>query len=283
MPFLPPDDSPERILLFGGPGAGKSYAWAGIADMYVKTKTDGRFWIIDNDFGAKRMLREFPEVKDIATLWTPRSFDEYRDITHEVMENAEPNDWIVIDLISNVWEMMPGWWMENVYGEDSWGYWVSVRREVVEAQEAGKSDSRQFGGAAGVDWIFIKKAYFGWERQMTKDAPCHVIALAAEKEVVSHFDKTGEKSARYSGVGGMQPVSEKLTPHRFHTEMRLACRLGPGGRSVASRELTMVKDRQREDVWDEIGGRGRTIELTHGPRFAMDYLKKIGGWKIGKG
>lgn len=152
----------------------------------------------------------------------------------------------------------------------------------MQAQEEGRSDSRQFGGASGVDWQFIKKAYYGWEKPITRNAPCNVLALAGEKEVVAHFDKGGEKQARYAGVGAMQPICEKLTPHRFHTEMRIVRRMDRGGRSVAARELTVVRDNQREQLWEEIGGRGRTIELSEGPRFALDYLKKIGGWRIGK-
>lgn len=283
MPFLPPDNSEERILVFGSAGSGKSYIWAGIAQMYERTNTEGRFWIIDNDHGAKRMLREFPEVRDRVKIYTPRSFDDYRGINDEILDEAEENDWIVIDLISNVWEMLPGWWMEKVYGEDSWDYWVNARREVVEASQKGTSAERSFAGAASVDWQFIKKAYSGWEKPLTLNAPCHVLALAAEKEVVGHFDKSGEKSARYAMTNGMAPVGEKLSPHRFHTEMRIAKIAGKRPGSVIGRQLTVVKDRNREQLWAEHGGRGLTLELRDGPKFALDYLKRIGGWGIVRG
>ena len=282
MPFLPPPGVDERILLFGSPGSGKSYAWLSILQMYERTNTEGRFWIIDNDRGASRMMVGFPELMERCRIWTPSSFDDYRPINEEIKEKAVEGDWIIIDMLSNVWSMLPGWWIENAYQDNQWDYWVEARRQLKAAEETDTKAEKSFDGQSNVDWNYIKKAYNGWEKAITLNAPCHVMALAAEKEVVSYFDKSGEKQAHYAKTNNMSPEGEKHAPHRFHTEMRIAKRAGKRAGSVASREITMVKDRGREHIWEERGGRGLTLELSEGPKFAMDYLKRVGGWKIGK-
>lgn len=299
----------ERILIYGGSDAGKSYTYLGLMDFARKTKTDSHFWIIDND-NATEGIGLYPggsfghllgeeqgEVEDEwkgekegatygqqferATIWVPETFDDYNPIKDHIKKRVKPDDFIVIDMMSNVWEIMPDWWIENVYGDNTWEYYAGLKRAVNsddpdERKEAARND---FGGLPGGAWQYVGKVYRKWEKSLTLFSPCHVLALSAESEVLPHYDTSGEDQAKWKKTSGFRPKVEKNAPHRFHTLMRANRLLARDGKSVKSRELTVWKDRDRMERWDEVTGKSQTLELSEGPKFAWDYLVKIGGWK----
>lgn len=283
----------ERILLWAGAGVGKTYAELGIMKFAALTRTDNHFWIIDNDnqMEASGLVEggEFEDLVERSTVWVPESFDEYDDITKEIKDNASPQDWIFIDMLSNVYQSLPDWWVENVYGENPHTYWGAVRKEIVEAQQMAEMKNeragheKQFGGTSGVDWQYIGKQYRAWEKRLSIFAPCHVMAVCGEQEIEERYDITGVRRAQFAGTSAVAPKGEKDAVHRFHTTMRMQRQVGRDGKSTKARSITVHKDRGRMAKWDEVGGRGRTIELSEGPRFAFDYLIKVGGWKMAGG
>lgn len=292
----------EKILIYGGAKSGKSSNYIGLIDFAQKTKTDSHFFIIDND-NASEAIGLYPDgsygflLGDVdkrerdgsytrysndIEVWVPRSFDDYGKITEQILERAKPEDWIVLDMISNVWSTMPDWWIKNVYGDDPWDYYKKIRKALADEEE-GANDSR-FGGLSGGAWEYVGKAYRSLERNLTTYGPCHIMLLATEKEIQARFDKSGEKAAQFAAVSGFQPGSEKDLIHRVHTIMRQTKTVGRDGKKVTERNLTMFGDRDREHKWDELTGRSLTLPITlveHGtaPRFAWDYLIKVGGWK----
>jgi hypothetical protein len=280
----------ERILLWAAAGVGKTYAELGIMKFAALTRTDNHFWIIDNDnqMEASGLVEggEFEDLVDRSTIWVPESFDEYDDITNTIKTNAGPQDWIFIDMLSNVYQSLPDWWVENVYGENPHTYWGAVRKEIVEAQQQADmkgekgGHERQFGGTSGVDWQYIGKQYRAWEKRLSIFAPCHVMAVCGEQEIEERYDRDGTRRAQFAQTSAVAPKGEKDAVHRFHTTMRMQRRVGRDGKSVAGRTITMHKDRGRTEKWAELGGRGKTIELSEGPKFAQDYLMKVGGWRM---
>lgn len=285
MPLHPPGDFGERILAYGGHSAGKTTAWMGIADLALKTKSDAHFYVIDNDNATARLIANprgsFHHLTDNTTIWTPESIDDYETITEQILNDVDDDDWIIVDMLSNVWESMPDWWHENVFGESSWDYYATVRREIVEAEKEERGHEKQFGGDAGVDWQWIGKTYRAWEKKVTINAPCHVFATSTESEIQERFDSTGEKRAMYEIASNFSPKTEKNAVHRFHTIMRFSRKVsGKGRKKSFTRKITMVKDRDREAIWEEEAGPGMTLELRDGPRFGLDYLWKIAGWQL---
>ena len=282
MPLHPPPDTErERILVYGAPGAGKSYAWLGIADLAQKTRSDAHFHVIDTDRAALRMLRgpnaEFGHLKNV-TIYQARDVDQAQEAVEKILGNlGSEDDWIVPDMLSNIWDNMPNWWIKHVFDESPVDYWASTRKRILESKEKGKGDSKEFGGQDSVDWQYITKAYLAWEFPITIDAPCHVFATAAETEIQKRFDPDGEKRARYVSTNFMAPRGQKLTEHRFHTVLRITSLTSF---KETTRELTMHKDRIPESVWQGFEGRGLTMQLSSGPRFAMDYLRKAAQWSL---
>ncbi len=279
-----PDAERERILLYGAPGAGKTYAWLGIADLSQKTKSSAHFHVIDTDRAALRNLKgplaEFGHLKNV-TIYQARNVVEAEEANGKILANVTEDDWIIVDMLSNMWDGMSNWWITRVFDDvDSPAdYWASVRQDIRNAKmsEDKKGDAREFGGQASPDWEYIKKAYLSWELPITIDAPCHVLCTAAEVEIQERYDPTGERRAQYVSTNFMAPRGQKLTEHRFHSVLRITALTSF---KETSRELTMHKDRIPEAVWQGFEGRGLTMPLRSGPRFAMDYLRGALQWKL---
>lgn len=300
MPWQP--TRRERILIYGGAKVGKSFTYIGLMHLARLTRTKSHFWIVDND-NATEAIGLYPGgtygellgeqtgeefESDItkleyenATIWIPESFDPYNQIADEIRDGAKGQDWIVVDMLSNLWEIMPDWWVGNVYGENPWEYYAAVRK-AIEAEEEG-SGERGFGGHSGVDWQYIGKVYRAWEKRLTLYAPCHVIAYSAETEIQAHHDKSGERRAQYAITAAHAPKTEKGAVHRFHTIARMQKKVARDGNTVKERTMTFVGDRDREGMLAEKLGRGSTLTLSDGPKFGQDYLVKLAGWKLAGG
>jgi len=286
LPLHAPDDAErERILLYGQQTTGKTYAWLGIADLSQKTKSTAHFHVIDTDRAVLRNLKgpnaEFRHLENV-TIYQARTIDHAQEAAQKILGNINsPDDWIVIDMLSNIWDGMSDWWISRVYDEDPVAYWAGVRQDIIKAREDPDikgGDPREFGGQAGPDWQYITKTYLAWEFPITIDAPCHVFATSAEAEIQERYDSTGEERAKYKSTNFRKPRGQKGAPHRFHTVLRATATTSF---KDTTREVTMHKDRVPEKVWAEAStGRGYQIQLSQGPRFAMDYLRKVAAWSL---
>lgn len=276
MPFSPPDDavSRERIYLYGDSGAGKTWAWLTIAHVADKTGSDAQFFVIDTDQAASLAIEpgaDFEHLRDRIHVYDVFEWGEYVAAGKEVRANAGPNDWIIVDMLSNAWELLPSWWIANVFQEDQTDYWATMRRVALGEEDGDKG----FGGMkGGVDWQYIKKVYLDFERPLTLGTKAHVLVTAKEAEVVDMYDAKGELRATFGQVGGFRPVGEKHTRHRFHSTMRIK-------RVRGDQEILLVRDRHKEHIWEEKASRGVSLPIKAGKMgFAMTYLKGVKGWRL---
>ena len=286
----PVDADFEKILIFGGPDAGKTHLWMSVAHMAVKTKADMKFWVIDNDNTTRRMMGprgSFSHIAPIVEVMTPSkvtAFEESDEFVDRVVSEANEGDFLVIDMQSNVWDTLPAWWIERVHGSSGMSYWAKIRAELVEKQQANPdAKDKRFGDFEGVDWQFISKSYLSWEKKFTLSPPCNVIALASEKEFTDFNDRDGALRGVYANTSGMGAGGQKQQTHRFHTVLRAERSLDRTGRrtTVKERSLTLVKDRDRDAIWEERGGRGLTIPVSSSPMaFVKSYLMPFAEWSL---
>jgi len=267
--------APERILIYGSFGTGKSFCWVDIAQTHYEAgQLDRTMYAIDTDYGWPKMADEgYGHLEDDGMLVTyhPVDFPELMAASKEISKRAGPGDWVVIDMLSYAWVEAQSYYINNVYGDEPEDYWTTMRAEVV---EKGGHDPRSYGGHEGTDWGYITKIYKQFELPLTMKTQAHVLAITEERKLDENRGDEGAKIKQFKPANKMAPVGQKGIGHRFDTIFRMTQRASGG------RMLTMVKDRGREGTnkaWDRDDGRSLTI---HEPpkAFATSYLVRVAGW-----
>ena len=265
----------ERILIYGSFKTGKSFNWLDIARAYHEAGNTGKFYVIDTDFGAEKLLGEgYDYLLDdgMVKVYNPVDFREILDASKEIYRTAKRGDWIVIDMLNYLWEEAQEFYIRNVFGEDPENYFLQMRKEVTEKK--GK-DSRSFGGQEGTDWGFITKIYKQAEFPLTMKSAANVISITEERKIDPNRGDSPEKVKQFKSVGGMAPTGQKGIGHRHDTVLRMS------KRANGQRQLTMAGDRGREgadSAWSERGS--LIINIDEPPEaFTQKYLIEVAGWK----
>lgn len=247
---------PERILLYGAGGVGKTRAALSIAN-----RIDGNMWVIDTDYSASydRMLAtEFSHLGNVsANVVGPDDFMGVMDQVRALKGVVGPGDWVVLDSISPTWDAVQSWFVEQVHGQNIEEYFLAVRaRRADEGRRA-----RTLGALDGwMDWPVINKVYFRLYAELM-GLPANIL-LTAEQQAISDDDGRDIQST-FSSVG-VKPRGQKKLTHVTHTILLMS------KSRVGEYSFTTIKDRGRKEV------EGQKVN-----DFALDYLMAIGGWKIG--
>lgn len=248
----------ERILLFGPAGSGKSTAAASIAQMAQKTKSDARFHVIDTDLAWDRMLVEgYPDLANVE-VHVALDWPDYRESLAKIRSVVRPQDWVVVDLVSNAWETVQAYFTEQVFDRDIGDYFLQVRKEL----KGGKKSLEAFSG--WVDWSVINAMYKTWANDLLFKTRANVLCTAKMAKVYAEQD---DKATRLLfGSHGVKPEGQKALAYQFHTVLLT------GERKVGDETeyfLTTVKDRERAQ-----------LDKATVRKFALDYLVKVAGWRL---
>jgi len=245
----------ERILLFGPAGSGKSTAAASIASMAAKTKSDARFHVVDTDLAWDRMLIEgYPDLSNV-DVHVALEWPEYKQSLTKIRSVIRPNDWVVVDLVSNAWETVQAYFTEQVFDSDIGDYFLQVRKEL----KTGKKSLEAFSG--WVDWSVINAMYKTWVNDLLFKTRANVICMAKMGKV--HAEQDDKATRLLFGPHGVKPEGQKALAYQFHTVLLT------GEPRTGEYTLTTVKDRERVQ-----------LEKTPVKKFALDYLVKVGGWRL---
>jgi len=253
----PPDiKTPERILLYGVAGTGKSTAVLSIAKA-----TGANVTIIDTERAHERLLEtEWAgltnvKVKDVrfdAMVNDTTNWDEMLGAVRDCIKTMNKGDWLVIDSITPTWDDVQAWFTQRLWGDDLADYMMAAR---IQTQEAGKRGGSAFEGFT--DWPVINKTY-NLLYNLILNAPGHVLLTA---ETAALIDEGTDNQIMF-GAHGVKPKGQKRLPHIPHTVMLT------GRKRTGEWTLSTVKDRGRQPIT------GTTIN-----DFAKDYLGNVCGWK----
>ncbi len=250
MKLASPHRAPERILLYGHEGAGKTWCWFDTAKHTI-----GNLYVIDTDQTTLPYLEspEFADLESRITYTEPTEFPHYRGFVRKHAPNAQPNDILVVDMVGVTWEDAQKHFSDVVYGKELGDFWMAYVKQLK--ANDGKGSQSPFD--ANTDWQAIKKPY----RQLIIDivrAPWHVFFVAGEKQINTRFDATEMQRLYGQKGGGMKPDCEKTLGHAARTILR-----------VHGQRMTTVKDRMRREIQGE--------KITS---FALQYLRGVAGWEI---
>ena len=232
----------ETILLYGKPKIGKTWAYCSALEKCLNS--GGNVFLVNTDNGVKRTLQQYlgDRFKEFATkinYYLITDIDDVEEIIKDVKTNVKHNDLIIIDLISDFWEMAQSKFVANLSGG-----------KLVDYYERASRDKSKFGLLAGQQWQYVKKLDNMIINQLVIRPPCKVIAVASgreieldrihnNKEIVDRFDNIGEK-----------PSGQRELQYKFNTiiyigelkEKKYFIVLGDRGKFVNQKRVGYGKD-----------------------------------------
>lgn len=245
--------SKERLLIYGGPGVGKTYAILSLLRLYPKSKV----FVIDVDDGASTTAEEFEDLdEDRLFYFKCKNFAEVIEDWNIIEEEIEPDDWICLDMLGQFWELAQQDYVKEIWGKDIGEYYKQMRKDAEDA----KKQNKQVNLSGWEDWSIIKKSHNSDFIEKIKRCGSRVLLTAGSKTLItSGRAADGPAIVSVFGKVGQKPVGEKHNPHRVHTILFLekdskgdyyvTC-LKNRGKSAF--EKTLVPDGESAlDVWME--------------------------------
>ena len=276
MKLQSPSPNPEKILLAGSGGAGKTNA---VIDVARKCLADGQtMYVIDTE-GAVPVLLESAGLElaedwwgdekvaegdgQIIRYWA-RDWVEERAAIKGSMESAGRGDWVVVDSITHPWADVQSWWIGEVSGGREMGDWIA--QLVGSSRNAGKRDEGV--GEMLKEWKVINAQWGSYVRKPLMTTRGHVLVTAHAKSINPEHDKADVKSMW--GPFRAKADAQKMLGHDVRTIVGMEQRGGAKG----GWGMVVLKDWGRTEP-------GEALRLDV-KSFAMDYLKGVAGWQMTK-
>lgn len=254
----PTKPSPERLLLMGAGGSGKTNAWM----EWLAAMPDATAWVVDTDNAVERMLEDdrFAHLADrieLCQILDGADFPLYKEFAQKAVKKMAAGDLFVVDLADKPWDQAQEYYTGRVFSEDLEEYFLTAR---IAMEKSGKKGGSAFDGNR--DWGVINKLYFGFANNFLRvsQAGGHVVLCTPEEKLREDADRDTQ---RLYGDVGFKPKGQKQLGHMVHTVIRVV-----GNQARQRWVMTTVKDRSREAM--------DGVDLKKFPR---DYLVNVAGWE----
>lgn len=268
----------ERVMVYGGIGAGKSRGFLDIAKRALGP--DDTAYIIDIDNSWDRLLdSEYAAPLTVREEWRGgvrdtsaedadgqlvvhhvRGWEQTRAAIEKVWAAANRDDWICVDDATWMWSDVQSWYYTTTWGEELPEFLLAHRVKQI----ADKAKATQGQDAQLIEWNYINPLWVRSVAEPFVNTPCHLYVCAAAKEIRTDGRVKKEVSDLFGGVG-YSPGTQWRLGGQMQTVLFLECT------RTGRYKMTTIKDRERERVdsveWDNMFG---------------DYLRKVGGWKVAR-
>lgn len=257
MPLHPALPIPERLLVFGEAGSGKSTNILDIAKWAQRTKSPAQFHILDSDFAIPRMLTSYPDLTNVH-IYPAYDWTDYTEFLQAV-KTLTPNDWVCLDFIGSAWQAVQSYYSTQVFKKTLGNYFLEVRKSI-------DKDAKSLSALQGwTDWQVVNALYKNWVTPLLFRGHYHIYATAKSTQLSSDKQPSETSNTRQLFLRyGVKPTGQKDLPYQFHTV--LVSGFHP---RTKERTLTTVKDRERSEL------SGLPVHS-----FTQDYLVGVAGWKL---
>lgn len=249
---LPDNDT---ILLYGLPKRGKTFAYCSVIERCIGAGNN--VFVINTDNGLKKTAqdyfgKDFSKVAEKIQYYLITHIDDVTEIIDDVKAQAKPNDLIVIDLLTDFYEMAQEKFVENLSGGN-----------IVDYYERASRDKQKFGVLSGQQWQYVKKLDNYIINELVIRPPCRVVAVASAREM--EMDKVynnKEVLEEYQAVG-QKPDGQKRLQYKFSTIIYI-------GELKGSKYMIVLGDRGKKTEYRR---------LPFGRDFWQKFIEFRGGTK----
>jgi hypothetical protein len=283
----PTTRTPEKILVTGGGGTGKT---RGAVDILRKCLLPGQtFRIVDNEqafpihletlgMGCREewistgvtsagkaqweRAREWEDPDSPVIRWFCQDWLSHREAISTMCADGQPGDWGVIDTMSQPWEDVQAWYVQTITGGEDFADWIVQNR--VDQIEANKGNDGGAGAMLG-EWKPINAQWKQYVRNPIIKTRSHLYLATHVKSINPH--DTDDVKAMWKGLG-FKADAQKSAARDVRTVLALEEHRGAGG----GWKVTSVKDWERELL---VRAELKSVPVT--------YLMGAAGWKMTKG
>lgn len=275
----------ERLLMYGGPGSGKS---TNAATIMLHTP-DVTHHVIDMEIdNYERLFAEDPMFQPLQERVGESIFIYPVDTTNweEQLEAAvtagaaaAQGDWWYFDMITDTWESVRSWYTDKIYGNDLADYFMDARKDLQNRRDKASSQKEkaqaEMQGLSGWEDYGIINPQYKKLYSALMNTKAHVCIIAEEDKVREGSGKAGEDRSTKAAFGhiGYKPKGQKKLGHIPQTVIRCSRHAKNGW------QIECAKDRGREGRWEEEFGSDK--EGAFGEDFAKFYFPTLAGWKKG--
>lgn len=251
-----PHSYPERLLLYGGGGSGKSTAIMRIAEAVPTAQVH----VIETDisWSFERMMPEYPHVENLTIHQVFPGWPDFIGEVRKIVNDHNPKlgtpvselAVLAVDSVTSSWDDVQSYYVDQVMGDEIGPAMMRLRKE--------SKDQRGYMASLAemMNWPAINKMYFAFYRELMKWRG-HFVLTAEAAEVGKDDD-----ARSVFGHLGVKPAGQKKLHHVASTNLLFKCR------SKDTWVMTAAKDRERTKV--------ENLEFTN---FANDYLADVAGWE----
>lgn len=247
---------PERLLICGRDGSGKSKSYWDIAEGLHTTSSPAQMFVIDPDLKARFDPRyPLPNVHIFDEL---ESWPDYKSAAVKVRSEGQPGrgDWCVVDMMNRVWSAAQAGHSEIVFGKGMDDLMVDWRLKSIQDDKAGGSP---FNAAYGADWQVINALYDTFMFNITR-FPGNVLMTTA-LDAITEDEKDKETIRKYS-KWGVKPAGQKRLGH-------------------VPADLLLFQETNRGWEMSQMRGTGREgFKNEPWNNFVRNYLLVKAGWQL---
>lgn len=250
--MLQSNGRPERLLLCGRDGTGKSKSYWDIAEWLNNTGSPAQMFVIDPDQKAR-----FDPRYPLPNVHIYDELEYWRDFKSSAIKaRAEGvkgrGDWLVVDMMEKVWSAAQAGYAEMAFGVDVDDFYVAWRKQDTDG-------GNPFNADWGKDWQAINRLYDMFVFQVTR-FPGNVLMTTAV-DTVTEKEKDREVIRRYSEFG-VKPAGQKRLGH-------------------LPADLLLLQETNKGWTMTQMRGTGRepfkNIPVTD---FVTSYLVARAGWSL---
>lgn len=255
----PPADRPrrgplERVLIMGTPESGKTECWVSLAELALKLKPPSKsgptFHVLDSDDRAEVQAEHLLDSNGgNVSVYVPADWPDWNGDLETALSRSSPGDWLIVDMISEPWDAVKHFYVEEVLGESLDVLQHEFARDNLAEGKRGGNILFEHGDPIG-------KLYLGWERRLRdgcKRHGLHLLACAPAKQLHTADSKTPWKDKQdvinICEPEGVKPEGHKLLLHRFNSIMLVEQKKRGQFRLTTMREASRL--RRDRALWRE--------------------------------
>jgi len=241
------------LVIYGDSKVGKTYVGVGKVKQKLKLDETATAWIFNTDMGfiapAKEMgLNESPYVERIK-YFTFNGIDEVVKIISDITPMIKPNDIIMFDLVSWIWEQSQVEYLHKVAGDN-----------VSEHIQDSSKNKNKFGMFSGMEWSAVKMIDKTVTKFLTSNLRCSVIGITSLKDVSMEYAMNKKIKDIWCKEG--KPAGRKDLMYEFSTIIKIDKRgkgkrgfLVVGTRNGDTDGTNWIDFTTAKDFWDKLEGK----------------------------